>query len=157
MTDTPYLLVDDARLRRNIDAMADRAAELGLQLRPHAKTHKCAEVARRQIDAGAAGLTVATVGEAEAFASAGFTDLFIAYPVWPSPEKTQRLRLLAARTSLRIGLDSAEAARALATGLGGAVDSLQVLVEVDSGMRRSGVAPSRPASWRRPLARRDCR
>ncbi|MFT3714625.1 MAG: alanine racemase [Gordonia sp. (in: high G+C Gram-positive bacteria)] len=143
MTDTPYLRVDDDVLRDNIDRMSDWAAEQGLLLRPHAKTHKCVQVAQRQIDAGAIGLTVATVGEAEAFANAGFTDLFLAYPLWPSPEKAQRLRLLSSHTSLRVGVDSAESARALAAGLGRGAGAIETVVEVDSGMRRSGVAPER--------------
>lgn len=141
--DTPYLLIDDAVLRRNIDTLADWAAEQGLQVRPHAKTHKCAQVARRQLDAGAAGLSVATLGEAEAFAEAGFTELFIAYPLWLSPAKTARLRALAGRLpphALRIGVDSAAGARQLARGLGEA--AVDILVEVDSGMHRSGVAPA---------------
>lgn len=140
--DTPYLLIDDDRLRRNIDRLADWAAEGGLAVRPHAKTHKCAQIARRQLDAGAAGLSVATIGEAEAFAAAGFTDLFIAYPLWLSATKAARLRALAATATLRVGVDSAAGARQLAAGLEdtGLDDTrVQVLVEVDSGMRRSGV------------------
>lgn len=146
MPDTPYLLVDDAVLRRNIEQLADWAAEHGLQVRPHAKTHKCLEVARRQLGAGAAGLTVATIGEAEAFAEAGVEDLFIAYPLWLSEAKARRLRALALRahdeprrSRLRVGVDSAAGARRLAAGLAGA--PVDVLVEVDSGMHRTGAAP----------------
>ncbi|WP_234353907.1 alanine racemase [Gordonia iterans] len=137
--DTPYLLVDDDRLRRNIERLAGWAATQGLQLRPHAKTHKCTQVAQRQIDAGAAGLTVATIAEAEAFADAGFTDLFIAYPLWLSPTKADRLRALASRCALRVGVDSVDGARRLAAGLRGA--PVEVLIEIDSGMHRTGVAP----------------
>lgn len=137
--DTPYLLVDDAVLRTNVERLADWAAEHGLQVRPHAKTHKCAEVARRQLGCGAAGLSVATIGEAEAFAEAGFDDLFIAYPLWLSDEKAVRLSALARRARLRVGVDSAAGARQLAAGLDGA--PISVLVEVDSGMHRTGVAP----------------
>ena len=73
MTDTPYLVVDTTRLDRNLQAVGDQARRTGVDLRPHAKTHKTTELARRQIDSGAVGLTVATIGEAEAFAAAGFT------------------------------------------------------------------------------------
>ncbi len=66
--DTPFLLVDNEVLERNLSTMAQSAAAHGWTLRPHAKTHKCAEIARRQLALGAVGLTVATVGEAEAFA-----------------------------------------------------------------------------------------
>ena len=77
---TPYLRVDTDRLRANVARAAEAAAAAGVVLRPHAKTHKSADIARLQLDAGAVGLTVATVGEAEAFAAAGVTDLFVAYP-----------------------------------------------------------------------------
>ena len=135
---TPHVTVDVDVLDRNLRAMADAAAARGLALRPHAKTHKCPEIARRQLDLGAAGLTVATVSEAEIFADAGVPDLFVAYPVWPSPERAQRLRALARRVALRVGVDSAESAEALAA----AVPGLEVMVEVDSGHHRSGVAPA---------------
>lgn len=134
---TPCVIVDRDVLDRNLRTMAATAARLGIALRPHAKTHKCVEIARRQIDLGATGLTVATVSEAEIFAEAGFGDLFIAYPIWPSPRVAARLRSLAERVPLRVGVDSEESAEALAR----AVPGLHVLVEVDSGHHRSGVAP----------------
>ena len=73
--DTPFLAVDPDVLERNLTAGATGAARRGLAWRPHAKTHKCVEIARRQRAHGAAGLSVATVGEAEVFADAGCTDL----------------------------------------------------------------------------------
>ncbi|MET0190850.1 MAG: alanine racemase [Pseudonocardia sediminis] len=138
--DTPFLAVDPDVLERNLTASATRAAERGLAWRPHAKTHKCAEIARRQLAHGAAGLTVATIGEAETFADAGCADLFVAYPVWASGTRATRIRALAQRTALRIGITSPEGARALATALDGV--PAQVLVEVDSGHHRTGVAPA---------------
>ncbi|MFI1990531.1 alanine racemase [Actinoplanes sp. NPDC020271] len=134
---TPCVIVDADVLDRNLRAMATAAAGRGIALRPHAKTHKCVEIARRQVELGATGLTVATVSEAETFAAAGLDDLFIAYPVWPTRERAARLRDLASRVRLRIGVDSAESAEALAR----AVPGLEVLVEVDSGHHRSGVDP----------------
>ena len=86
---TPCLVVDRDVLEANLVAMAGHARDHGVALRPHAKTHKCLEIARRQETLGAVGLTVATVGEGEVFADAGFTDLFIAYPVW-APERVAR-------------------------------------------------------------------
>ncbi len=135
---TPCVIVDGDVLDRNLRTMATAAAGRGIALRPHAKTHKCVEIARRQVELGAAGLTVATVSEAEVFAAAGLDDLFIAYPIWPTPQRAARLRELASRVRLRIGVDSAESAEALAT----AVPGLEVLVEVDSGHHRSGVTPA---------------
>ena len=138
---TPCLVVERDVLEGNLVAMADRARDLGLALRPHAKTHKCVEIARRQVALGAAGLTVATVGEAEVFAEAGFSDLFIAYPLWAAGARGRRLRALAERVVLRVGADSAEGVEVLARALAGT--EVGIVVEVDSGQHRTGVAPER--------------
>lgn len=132
---TPFLAIDLPRLQANIDHVAEWADGRGLALRPHVKTHKSPEIAHMQEDAGARGLTVATVGEAEVFAQAGFDDLFIAYPLWLDDARRGRLGRLAADARVRVGFDSLEAARRLVgTGVSG-------LVEVDSGHHRSGVSP----------------
>ena len=135
--DTPFLAVDVDVLDRNLASMAARAQEGGLALRPHAKTHKCVEIARRQVALSGAGLTLATVAEAEVFAAAGFDDVFLAYPIVAVGERAVRLRRLADRVRLRIGVDSADGAALLARALPG----VEVLVEVDSGHHRTGVAP----------------
>jgi D-serine deaminase-like pyridoxal phosphate-dependent protein len=134
---TPYLAVDAPVLDRNIAEMADRADSLAIALRPHAKTHKSPEIARRQLAAGAVGLTVATAGEAEVFGEAGFDDLFIAYPLWADAAMGARLRALVGAATVAVGVDSAEGARSIAAQLPGA----RVLVEVDSGHHRTGVPP----------------
>ena len=90
--DTPSPIVLADVMQRNIDRMQGFAAEHDLELRPHVKTHKCVEVGRRQVDAGAVGITAGNVGEAEVFAAAGFDDIFLAYPVWPSGTKGDRIR-----------------------------------------------------------------
>ena len=138
---TPCLVVDRDVLEMNLFAMAARARDHGVALRPHAKTHKCLEIARRQLELGAVGLTVATVGEAEVFADGGFTDLFIAYPVWAAGARGPRLRVLAERVALRVGADSAEGVELLARVLAGT--EAEIVVEVDSGQHRTGVAPER--------------
>jgi D-serine deaminase-like pyridoxal phosphate-dependent protein len=138
---TPCLVVDRDVLEANLVAMNDRARNLGLALRPHAKTHKCVEIANRQVALGAVGLTVATVGEAEVFADAGITDLFIAYPLWAAGSRGLRLRALAERVALRVGADSAEGVEVLARALAGT--EAEVVIEVDSGQHRTGVAPER--------------
>ncbi|MDO5711499.1 MAG: alanine racemase, partial [Micrococcales bacterium] len=139
---TPYLVVDEEVLRDNIARMAARGRDAGFALRPHVKTHKCLEIARLQVQAGAVGITVATLGEAEVFAEGGFDDIFIAYPLWVDTAKIERIRALAQRCRLRVGVDSlqgvAQLARAAARA--GAVP-LEVVVEVDSGHHRSGVSP----------------
>src|SRR5690554_5203664 len=129
---------------RNLQRAADDARQQGVAFRPHAKTHKVPEIARRQLALGAVGLTLATVSEAEVFADAGFTDVFIAYPVWPSPSRAARLRALAERVSLRVGVDSVESAEALGRVLAGT--SAQAMVEIDSGHHRSGAAPDEAAT-----------
>ena len=139
MRDTPYLAVDIALLDRNLAAMAGSARARGLALRPHAKTHKCVEIARRQVALSDGGLTLATVAEAEVFAAGGLDDVFLAYPVVATGPRVGRLRALAERVRLRVGVDSADGAALLAA----AVPGLEVLVEVDSGHHRTGVAPHR--------------
>lgn len=137
--DTPFLMVDSEVLETNLSSMASLAAAGGMALRPHAKTHKCVELARRQVELGAVGLTVATVGEAEVFASAGITDLFVAYPIWASELRAARLEALAERVRLGVGVGSVEGALALGRALGR--HRLEVLVEIDSGHHRTGVVP----------------
>jgi D-serine deaminase-like pyridoxal phosphate-dependent protein len=141
--DTPAVVVDAERLERNLARMAASATAAGVALRPHAKTHKCAEIARMQLAHGAAGLTVATLAEAEAFAAAGCPSVFIAYPLWAkSGDRPERIKALRSVTDLRVGVDSVTAAEALAA----AAPGTRVLIEVDSGQHRSGVLPSEVAA-----------
>jgi D-serine deaminase-like pyridoxal phosphate-dependent protein len=138
--DTPVVVVDLDRADTRIAAMAASMRERRVALRPHAKTHKSLEFARRQVAAGAVGLTVATIGEAEVFADGGIADLFIAYPVIARGPKADRLRRLAERCALSVGADSVEGVEALATALRGAV-APAVVIEVDVGGARTGVRP----------------
>jgi D-serine deaminase-like pyridoxal phosphate-dependent protein len=138
-TPSPIVLVDV--MQRNIDRMQGFAAEHDLDVRPHVKTHKCVEIGRRQVQAGAVGITAGNVGEAEVFAAAGFDDIFLAYPVWPAGTKGKRIRRLAETTRLRVGVDNVAAIEALADAMGDEPDRLQVVVEIDCGARRSGAPP----------------
>ncbi|YAL84695.1 alanine racemase [Dermacoccaceae bacterium W4C1] len=132
---TPAAVVDPQVLRRNLDRMAAFAQDRGVLLRPHAKTHKCLEIAALQREAGAVGLTVATLTEAQTFVEAGWRDVFIAYPLWAVGQRRRILAELAHRAEIRVGVDSIEAAEAL-------VDlPVAVMLEVDSGHHRSGVSP----------------
>ena len=124
--ETPVVVVDLDRTDSRIAAMAATMRDRGIALRPHAKTHKSVEIARRQVAAGAAGLTVATIGEAEVFADAGLTDLFIAYPVIARGPRADRLRRLASRSTLSVGADSVDRARRAGGGAGGRGDSVRV-------------------------------
>jgi D-serine deaminase-like pyridoxal phosphate-dependent protein len=134
--DTPALLLDLAVVERNLAHMAGRARELGVRLRPHAKTHKCVELGRRQLAHGATGLTVATLTEAEAFVAGGITDLTWAFPI--DPTHVARARRVAERATLRVVTDDLATAQAL-RGSG-----LHVLLKVDCGYHRAGVDPASP-------------
>jgi D-serine deaminase-like pyridoxal phosphate-dependent protein len=133
---TPALLVDIDRLQANIDGMARRAADLGVSLRPHVKTHKCVEIAGMQRAAGCSGITVSTLFEAEVFATAGFDDILWAFPVIPS--RVRQARELAERVRLGVVVDSAAAVDALAQER----FPFEVWVKVDCGYHRCGVDPS---------------
>ena len=133
---TPALIVEIEALERNILAMAAFAARSGLNIRPHAKTHKCAEIARRQIAAGAVGVCCAKLGEAEALSGAGIEGILITSPV-VGPAATSRLIALAGRCAgLMATVDHPDAVDALArTGV-----NLTLLVDIDPGIHRTGVA-----------------
>jgi len=139
--DTPAVLVDLDVLERNIARMAGWAAERGVRLRPHAKTHKTLEIAGMQLASGACGLSVAKAGEAEVFARAGFRDLFVAYPV-VGPHKLRRLVALAEDSRLAVGVDSIEGAGAVAEAFKAANRRVDVLLKVDVGFHRVGVTPA---------------
>jgi D-serine deaminase-like pyridoxal phosphate-dependent protein len=134
---TPALILDIEVLRRNIAAMAEWT-KTHAKIRPHTKVHKCAEIARLQIAAGAIGLTTATVWEAAAMASAGFDNLLIANEV-AGEEKLSLLAATARETSLLVGVDDAEGAKALSAAVQRAGSRIGVLVEIDVGLRRGGV------------------
>lgn len=142
---TPLLVVDIERVDANIGRLQDALRPRDVALRPHAKTHKSVAIARRQLAAGAHGLTVGTLGEAEVFVGAGLLDLFVAYPIWAEGDSARRLRELHDAAELRIGVDSIAAAERLAAAVAGARRPLRVLVELDSGGHRTGV-PSAEAA-----------
>lgn len=138
---TPALIVDLDVLDRNIATMAQRAAAAGVALRPHAKTHKCAAIARRQIAAGAAGVCCAKLGEAEALTEAGIEGILITSPVVCAPA-VERLAALAGRANgLMATCDHPAAVDALAAS--GA--PLTLVVDIDPGFHRTGVADAASA------------
>ncbi len=138
---TPALLVDAVRLAANLDRMQARADAAGVALRPHAKTHKTAEIARMQTDRGARGLTVATLDEAEAFVAAGFRDLRLATPV-AGPQKLDRIAaLLDAGTRVTFTVDTEAGGRLASEAFAGRAEPVGVLVEIDTGQHRCGVIP----------------
>ena len=137
--DTPELVVDRDRLYANVLGLQRTLDERGIRLRPHAKTHKSVRIGRLQVEAGAAGLTVGTLGEAEVFALAGLRDIFVAYPVWAEGPKAERVRALHGTADLRVGVDSAAGAERLGAAVKGMSQRLRVLVEIDPGLHRTGV------------------
>jgi D-serine deaminase-like pyridoxal phosphate-dependent protein len=147
---TPALLLDHEVLERNLAAMAARTRALGVALRPHVKTHKCPEIGRLQLAAGARGITVATLPEAAAFADAGFDDITWAFPLVLA--RLPEVVALARRVTCRVVVESAAALEALGAAARGAGLVVHAWLEVDSGHHRSGVAPEAPASLE--LARR---
>lgn len=149
--ETPAVLVDLDRVERNVAAMAARARAAGVKLRPHAKTHKVPEIARRQRDAGASGLAVAKTSEAEVFADAGFDDIFVAFPV-VGADKGRRLLALADRVRLAVGVDSVFGAHTLAGPFHAAGRTLDVMLKVDVGLHRVGVEPAAAPAHARAIA-----
>lgn len=140
--DTPALLVDLDRLDGNIHAMADQASRAGLALRPHFKTHKSTEIARRQLGAGAIGITVAKLDEVEALMEGGMdVPILLAFQIVAAPKLDRALRL-AARGRLTLAVDSAAGAAQLARASEAVGIDLDVWIEIDSGLNRCGVPPA---------------
>jgi len=124
--DTPALYVDLDVLERNIVRMQEQCSEWGVELRPHVKTHKIREITQMQLDAGAIGITVAKLGEAEVLPG---DDILVAYPLMKA--KLPRLRELAKTRRVKVAVDSAQVARDL--------EGIETLVEIDVGVGRTGV------------------
>lgn len=137
--ETPAVVVDLDVMERNLSRMADYCREHQLLLRPHTKTHKIPELARRQIASGATGITVAKLGEAEVMLDAGITDMFIAYPI-VGPTKTRRLAQLAEQARLSVSLDSAEVARGISEAATLQGTKIGILIEMDVGFGRCGLS-----------------
>lgn len=136
--DTPALVIDRDALQRNLERMAEFARARGLRLRPHAKMHKSATIAKLQIDAGAVGVCVQKVGEAEALAAHGVADIFVSNEVI-APAKLARLAALARRARISVAVDSALGVERLAAACRAAGSSVHTFVEVDVGQGRCGV------------------
>jgi 3-hydroxy-D-aspartate aldolase len=137
---TPALVLDLEMLDRNIAEMASFAKAHNVKLRPHSKTHKSADIARRQIEAGALGVCCAKLGEAEALGEAGIQSLHITSPV-VTPQAIERLIKLNGEVSdLMVVVDHPANVEALATAAAKAGKPLAVIVDIDPGIHRTGVA-----------------
>jgi D-serine deaminase-like pyridoxal phosphate-dependent protein len=152
--DTPALVIDVDIAERNSRRLASELAERGITLRPHAKTHKSVALARLQLQAGATGITVGNLGEAEVLAAGGIADLFIAYPIWAQGPKAERLRALHDWPGLRltVAFDSIGGAERLAAAVNGSGRPLRAMLELDPGYHRTGVLPGGAAAVARAAA-----
>ena len=141
---TPCVLVDHARVERNIDRMQAAVSARGLHLRPHAKTHKSPELARVQVGRGAIGICCAKLGEAEVFADAGIADIRLPYPL--HPVNADRVVRLLDRTRLSFIVDHIDVARGWSDAMTRAGREVDVLVKVDVGFHRCGIDPNAPGA-----------
>jgi D-serine deaminase-like pyridoxal phosphate-dependent protein len=140
--DTPCLLIDSEKLMRNLLVMQKSVVRAGKNLRPHAKTHKCSEIARKQIDAGAVGVCTAKLAEAEVLADRGLDQILITGPV-VLPLKAERLLILIERCpSIMVVVDDLENAQLLDRACKKRNLRVDVLLDIDPGLQRTGVSLS---------------
>lgn len=142
---TPALVIDLDALERNLARMAEHARANRIALRPHAKTHKCSEIAKRQLEAGALGICVAKLGEAEALADAGIESILITSPVVTERGITRLMALNARVPELMAVCDNPQVAQRLASAARDNGKPLQVIVDIDPGMSRTGIAAGEAA------------
>ena len=136
--ETPAIVVDLDVMERNISRMAEYCRSHNLRLRPHTKSHKIPELAKRQLDQSANGITVAKIGEAEVMLEAGITDMLIAYPI-VGTGKAEKLADLATRADVAVSLDSVAVAEAISEAAKKRDARVGILVEMDVGFHRCGV------------------
>jgi D-serine deaminase-like pyridoxal phosphate-dependent protein len=148
--DTPALVVNLDALERNIATMAAYAREHGLRLRPHAKTHKSAHIARLQMAAGAVGVCVQKTSEAEALCDAGIDRIYLSNEV-VDPAKLARVAALARRAQMAIAVDSTLGIDRLAQAMQAVQAAIDVFVEVDVGQGRCGVPPGEAGALARQV------
>jgi D-serine deaminase-like pyridoxal phosphate-dependent protein len=142
---TPALLLDADIFESNIKLMADAASRAGKRLRPHAKAHKCVEIAKRQIRAGAAGVCVATVDEADLMVSEGIGSVLLTSPIAHRAKCERIARLARIAQDFTVVVDHAKQVEMYAQAAEAAGAVLNVLVDLDAGDHRTGAAPGKPA------------
>jgi D-serine deaminase-like pyridoxal phosphate-dependent protein len=143
--DTPALMIDLDAFERNISAMAETCRAAGVRLRAHSKTHKCPEIARRQVAAGAIGVCCQKVGEAEAMVAGDIEDVLITNQIWGA-NKLARVAELAKTARIGICVDDAQNVADLSAAAVAAGAKLDVYVEIDVGAGRCGIAPGDAAA-----------
>jgi D-serine deaminase-like pyridoxal phosphate-dependent protein len=140
--DTPVLLLDLDIMERNLQDIAAFANQQGIDWRPHIKTHKCVEIAKKQIEYGACGITVAKVSEAEVMAKAGITDILIACPL-SSPLKLKKVASLLPLAKIKLAVDSPKQAERIHQFFEHSSTAIDVWIKVDTGLHRCGVEPGK--------------
>ncbi|MDA4134142.1 MAG: alanine racemase [Thaumarchaeota archaeon] len=152
--DTPALILDLDRMEQNIKRMSRFAKECGVSLRPHVKTHKSPEIAKIQLAAGSKGVCLQKVSEVEVFAAAGIGDIFLTNEVIV-PEKLERLARVAQRTHVGLAADDVEVVKTIGKVFRDEGASLDVYVDVDTGMGRCGVQAKDAARVAKEISRQD--
>lgn len=137
LTDTPFLAVDLDVMERNINWLANLAKEAKVKLRPHTKTHKSPYIAKRQIEAGASGITTAKLGEAEIMAKSGIDDILIAFPI-VGKKKLERFSKLFGEVKLSVALDDLYVAKGLNAVGEQHNKKVPIYFDVDTGLGRMG-------------------
>lgn len=137
--ETPYIMIDSVKMEHNLRKMADGARERDVALRPHIKTHKQPELAKRQLELGARGITAAKLAEAELMAAAGINDIFVAYPIIGKVRAERAARLAASGLRLIVGVDSIEGAKMLSRAAEAHNITLEIRLEIETGLQRTGV------------------
>jgi D-serine deaminase-like pyridoxal phosphate-dependent protein len=143
---TPALVVDLDALEANIKKMADHCRQSKIDFRPHAKTHKCPAIAKLQLAAGARGICVATVGEAEALASAGIRGLLLTSPIVDAGKIGRMVALASSGADIMLSVGSERQATLLAEAADAAKIDIPILIDLDVGDRRTGSLPGDPAA-----------
>lgn len=136
---TPFLIIDEDILKRNINRIHGYANRHGFAVRPHVKTHKSLHIARMQLDSGTVGIAVAKVGEAEVMAKLGNTDITIAYPAI-GPARAEKLAKLSCKLNIRVAADSEYGLDELASVAVKYNTTIGILVIFDAGLHRCGIA-----------------
>src|SRR5262245_42870849 len=154
---TPALVVDLPALDANIQKMADHCKQAKVGFRPHAKTHKCPDIAKRQIAAGASGICAATVAEAEALAAAGIPGLLLTSPIVDEGKISRVIAIASRGGQIMLSVGSARQIELLAQAADAATLHLDVLIDLDVGARRTGSLPGEPAVELAKLAARSPR
>ncbi len=142
---TPALLVDLDAFESNVQSMAEHCRKSGRGFRPHAKTHKCPEIAKRQMAAGALGICAATVPEAEALVAAGITGVLLTSPIVEPAKIARMVSLIQQGKGVILSVGHLREVELLAEAAGAAGVDVDLLVDVDIGDRRTGILPGQPA------------